>query len=73
MDKYEEAVRMVNNCIRGLKGCYENACDIVGDKSKTPAVGAGHARNAEVFYTLYDGVGCILRGVISLDESKEES
>ena len=35
MDKYEEAVRIVNNYIRGLKECYENACDIVGDKSKS--------------------------------------
>lgn len=50
MDKYEEAVRIVNNYIRGLKECYENACDIVGDKSKTPAVRAKHARNAEEFY-----------------------
>ena len=38
MDKYEEAVRIVNNCIRGLTECYDNACDIVGDLSITPAV-----------------------------------
>lgn len=61
MDKYEEAVRIVNNYIRGLKECYENACDIVGDKSKTPAVRAKHARNAEEFYTLYNEVNCILQ------------
>lgn len=73
MDKYEEAVRIVNNYIRGLKECYENACDIVGDKSKTPAVRAKHARNAEEFYTLYNEVNCILQDIISLDESKEES
>lgn len=70
MDKYEEAVRIVNNYIRGLKECYENACDIVGDKSKTPAVRAKHARNAEEFYTLYNEVNCILQDIISLDESK---
>lgn len=35
MDKYEEAVRIVNNYVRRLKECYENECDIVGDKSKT--------------------------------------
>lgn len=34
MDKYEEAVRIVNNYVRRLKECYENGCDIVGDKSK---------------------------------------
>lgn len=73
MDKYEEEVRIVNNYIRGLKECYENACDIVGDKSKTPAVRAKHARNAEEFYTLYNEVNCILQDIISLDESKEES
>lgn len=70
MDKYEEAVRIVNNYIRGLKECYENACDIVGDKSKTPAVRAKHARNAEEFYTLYNEVNCILQDIISLDEQK---
>lgn len=56
-----------------MKECYENACDIVGDKSKTPAVRAKHARNAEEFYTLYNEVNCILQDIISLDESKEES
>lgn len=66
MDKYEEAVRIVNNYIRGLKGCDEHACDIVGVKSLTPAVRAARARNAEEFYTLYNEVNCI-------DESKEES
>ena len=71
MDKYEEAVRIVNNYIRGLKECYENACDIVGDKSKTPAVRAKHARNAEEFYTLYNEVNCILQDIISLDEFVE--
>lgn len=64
MDKYEEAVRIVNNYIRGLKECYENACDIVGDKSKTPAVRAKHARNAEEFYTLYNEVNCILQDIL---------
>lgn len=27
MDKYEEAVRIVNNYVRRLKECYENECD----------------------------------------------
>ena len=40
MDKYEEAVCIVDNYVRRLKECYENACDIVGDKSKTPSVRA---------------------------------
>lgn len=43
------------------------------DKSKTPAVRAKHARNAEEFYTLYNEVNCILQDIISLDESKDES
>ena len=73
MDKYEEAVRIVNNYIRGLKECYENACDIVGDKSKTPSVRAKHARSADEFYTLYSEVNCILHDIISLGKSKEES
>ena len=67
MDKYEEAVRIVNNYIRGLKECYENACDIVGDKSKTPAVRAKHARNAEEFYTL----SIIQRDGVLADENDE--
>ena len=33
MDKYEEAVRIVNNYIRGLKECYDYACVLVGDGS----------------------------------------
>lgn len=73
MDKYEEAVRIVNNYIRGLKECYENACDVVGDGSWAPAVRAAHARYAEGFYALCYGVNCMLQGIISLDESKEES
>ena len=52
MDKYEEAVRIVNNYIRGLKECYENACDIVGDKSKTPAVRALEMLRNFIHYTM---------------------
>ena len=73
MDKYEEAVRVVDNYVRRLKECYENACDIVGDKSKTPSVRAKHARSADEFYTLYSEVNCILHDIISLGKSKEES
>jgi hypothetical protein len=73
MDKYEEAVRIVDNYVRRLKECYENACDIVGDKSKTPSVRAKHARSADEFYTLYSEVNCILHDIISLGKSKEES
>ncbi|UVY50784.1 MAG: hypothetical protein [Bacteriophage sp.] len=73
MDKYEEAVRIVNNYVRRLKECYENECDIVGDKSKTPSVRAKHARSADEFYTLYSEVNCILHDIILLDKPKEES
>ena len=73
MDKYEEAVRIVNNYIRGLKECYDYACVLVGDGSQAPAVGAVHARDAEEFYTLYLEVYCMVQDIISLDESKEES
>ncbi len=71
MDKYEEAVRIVNNYVRKLKECYENECDIVGDKSIPPSVRAKHARSADEFYTLYSEVNCILRDIISLNESKD--
>ena len=73
MDKYEEAVRIVNNYVRKREECYENECDIVGDKSIPPSVRAKHARSADEFYMLYSEVNCILQDIISLNESKEES
>lgn len=73
MDKYEEAVHIVNNYVRKLKECYENECDIVGDKSIPPSVRAKHARSADEFYTLYGEVNHILQDIISLNESKGES
>lgn len=73
MDKYEEAVSIVNNYVRKLKECYENECDIVGDKSIPPSVRAKHARSADEFYMLYGEVNHILQDIISLNESKGES
>lgn len=73
MDKYEEAVHIVNNYVSKLKECYENECDIVGDKSITPSVRAKHARSADEFYMLYSEVNHILQDIISLNESEEES
>lgn len=73
MDKYEEAVRIVNNYVHKLKECYENECDIVGDKSIPPSVRAKHARSADEFYMLHGEVNHILQDIISLNESKEES
>ena len=73
MDKYEEAVSIVNNYVRKLKEYYENECDIVGDKSIPPSVRAKHARSADEFYMLYGEVNHILQDIISLNESKGES
>lgn len=73
MDKYEKAIEMLESNVKLGKRLFEEACDAVGNKTKSPSERARKAKEACELYLAYHELEVALKDICATCQTEEES